>query len=95
MTDQEFTPQAEADAAQDALIEQFGIEWLIGNARLNHEGSPLHREIDVTADPPNYEDHYIAIVLPLAAKISDIPTTIDGVRIVIVHKDQPEFYGPM
>lgn len=56
MTDQEFTSQADAAAAQDALIEQFGIEWLIGNERLNHEGSPLHREIAVTADLPNYED---------------------------------------
>lgn len=95
MTDQEFTSRAEADAAQSALIEQFGVEWLIGDERLNHEGPPLHREIAVTADPPNYEDHYITIVLPLAAKISNIPTTINGVRIVIVHEDQSEFYSPI
>jgi len=47
----------------------------------------------VTADAPDYLDHYIQIIAPVEFDVTRIPSEIDGVRIVIIQEDQPGFYA--
>jgi hypothetical protein len=51
----------------------------------------LLKSVGVTADPPDFEDHYIQVIAPLAIDVSRIPSEIEGVRIVIVHGDMPGY----
>jgi hypothetical protein len=46
----------------------------------------------VIADPPDYRDYYFPIDIPTAAEVSDIPSEVKGVRVVVVLEDRP---GPV
>lgn len=82
--------QEQAILAQDALRKVLSFEEIFGPpGPLN--GRHLRKSVGVTADPPDYLDHYIRIVAPLAIDVSPIPAEIDGVRIVVIHEDLPGF----
>jgi hypothetical protein len=77
---------------QDVSAEYLGIDNLIGEGHLAFDGRALHRGFGVIADPPDYRDYYFPIDIPTAAEVSDIPSEVKGVRVVVVLEDRP---GPV
>lgn len=79
-----------ANAAMQKLLTLIPIAELLRISMPNSIG-PFQRGIEVTADPPEYKDHYILMVLPLAIDVSQIPLEIDGVPIRVRHADLPPY----
>lgn len=80
----------QAIRAQETLKRVVPLEVIFGPVDLEL-GKPLWQSMGVTAEAPDFDDHYIEIVAPLAIDVSRIPREIDGVRIVVVHEDRPGF----
>ena len=91
MTSNHPTTSEEAVEAMRALQETFSFDELVGPLGLN-DGKHLQQSIVVSAFPPDYSDHYVHMVVPKAITISHIPTSVNGVAIVIQHENLP---GPI
>jgi hypothetical protein len=90
MVDRTPTTQDQAIQAQEALREIISFEEVFGPpGRVN--GKHLRMSIGVTANAPDYQDHFIQIVAPLAVDVSRVPSEVNGVRVVIVHEYHPGF----
>lgn len=48
----------------------------------------LFRSVGVMAEKPDFRDHFIQVVLPVAVDISNVPSEVDGVRVVIIREDR-------
>ena len=88
MTSDHPTTSEEAVEAMRVLRETFSSVELVGrNGPI--DGKHLRRSIGVSAFPPDYSDHYIHMVVPRAITISHIPSSVNGVAIIIQHEDLP------
>lgn len=72
----------------DELLESMTLEDIFASYR-RRDGEGSRRSIGVTADPPNFLDHYIQVIAPLAIDLSHLPSMFGGARIVIVQEDRP------
>jgi hypothetical protein len=81
----------QATAAQEALINEFGHFQLVGPAIPPDE---LHypQSIGISADGPDFSDHFIMIEAPPSFDVSHIPPVYNGVRIVIDQESPPGWY---
>ena len=93
MPDSRPISQEQAIRAQETLTKRISFEDIFGPLD-PVSGQNFRKSMGITADPPDYQDHYIQVVAPVSTDVSRIPSEIDGVRIVIVHEDLPGFYAP-
>jgi hypothetical protein len=90
--DQEATNSERAEAARRVLIDSLIASGIIPTP----PGETLWRSVGVMATEPDFRDHYIEVILPAAVDVSQIPSEIDGVRIVVVHEDRDSVaFAPM
>jgi hypothetical protein len=83
------TTLAEAMRAKDALMKVMSFDEIFGPPSL---AKGLNRSIGVSAPKPQYMDYFIEVIAPTAIDVSHLPSEFDGVRILIVHENQPIFH---
>lgn len=82
--DRELTSMEKASAARRVLLEALITEGIIPGPM----PPTLFRSVGVMAEKPDCRDHFIHVILPVAVDISNIPSEVDGVRVVIIHEDR-------
>lgn len=73
-----------ASRARRALLELLVAEGIFPGPM----PPTLFRSVGVVAEKPDFRDHFIQVVLPVAVDISKIPSEVDGVRVVIIREDR-------
>src|ERR1019366_4379082 len=91
MADQQSVTQEQASLAKEALYEIISYAEIFGPPGPTN-GRHLRKSIGVTADAPDFSDHYIRIIAPLEVDVTRIRSEINGIRIVIIHQDRPGPY---
>ena len=82
--DRELATMEKASAARRVLLEALIADGIIPGPM----PPTLFRSVGVMAEKPDYRDHFIQVILPVAVDVSDIPFEVDGVRVVIIHEDR-------
>jgi hypothetical protein len=84
MMDRGVTSYERAYQARRVLLEVLMTEGIFPGPM----PPALFRSVGVMAEKPDLRYHFIQVVLPVAVDISNIPSEVDGVRVVIVHEDR-------
>lgn len=81
MADRQPVTQEQAILAQEALKEIISYEEIFEPPGPTN-GRHFMKSMGVTADAPDFSDHYIRFIAPLEVDVTRIPSEINGVRII-------------
>ena len=82
--DRELASIDRADAARRVLLDALIADGIIPGPT----PPTLFRSVGVMAEKPDCRDHFVQVILPIAIDVSNIPSEIDGVRVVVIHEDR-------